>query len=67
MSDKNKTIEQKTTQLKELVAWFESEDFVLEKASDMFKQAQVLASEIEDDLKVLKNEIEIVKKSFDQS
>jgi exonuclease VII small subunit len=58
------TIQQKTEQLDELVAWFESDDFELEKASAKLKEAQKLALDIEHDLEVVENEITIVKKSF---
>lgn len=61
----NKSIEQKTTELTELVAWFDSDDFVLEQALDKFKEAEKLAQDIEKDLTTLRNDIEVVKKSFD--
>jgi exodeoxyribonuclease VII small subunit len=61
----NKSIQQKTTELTELVAWFDSDDFVLEQALDKFKEAEKLAQEIEEDLTTLRNDIEVVKKSFD--
>jgi exodeoxyribonuclease VII small subunit len=65
MKKSNLTIQEKTAQLSELVAWFDSEDFKLEAALDHFKQAETLAAEIEQDLTALKNEVEIVKQSFD--
>ena len=61
---KNKTIQDKTTELNELVAWFDSEEFALEQALDVFKRAEKLAEEIEADLAALKNDITLVKKSF---
>lgn len=61
----NKSIQQKTTELTELVAWFDSDDFVLEQALDKFKEAEKLAQDIEKDLTTLRNDIEVVKKSFD--
>lgn len=61
----NKSIQEKTTALTELVAWFDSEDFVLEQALDKFKEAEKLAQDIEKDLTTLRNDIEVVKKSFD--
>jgi exodeoxyribonuclease VII small subunit len=61
----SKTIQQKTTELTELVAWFDSEEFTLEQALDKFKEAEALAQAIEQDLTTLRNEIEVVKKSFD--
>ncbi len=66
MSDKNKTIAQKTAELDAIIAWFDSGEFDLELALDKFKQAEKLTLEIEEDLKALKNEINIVKKRFDQ-
>lgn len=65
MTKNNVTIQEKMTKLRELIAWFDSEDFVLEEATDRFKRAEELAREIENDLDVLKNEIQVVKKSFD--
>ena len=60
----NPTIAEKTAKLNELVDWFNSDEFELEKALDMFTQAEKLAAEIEQDLLVLKNNIEIVKTKF---
>jgi len=65
MSSKNKTISEKTTDLTKLVEWFDGEDFSLEEALDKYKEAEKLATEIEQDLKSLKNDIQIVKQKFD--
>ena len=65
MSKLNKTIKEKTTELTELVAWFDSDEFSLEEALDKFKAAEVLAEEIEKDLLALKNDIQVVKQKFD--
>ncbi len=65
MSKSNKTVQEKTIELTELVAWFDGEDFSLETALDKFKEAEALAEEIEADLKALKNDIQIVKQKFD--
>ena len=65
-ANSKKTIVQKTATLDELVAWFNSDDFELEKALEKFKQAEALAAEIEHDLLSLKNDITIVKEKFDQ-
>lgn len=68
MSDvNNKTIAEKTQQLDELVAWFDSEEFELEQALDKFSQAERLAKEIEHDLLALKNAVTVVKEKFDQA
>jgi len=67
MSEKNDlSIAEKTTQLDQLITWFDSDDFELEKALDKFKVAEKLAAEIEHDLMKLKNTIEVVKTRFDE-
>lgn len=65
MSIPNKTIQQKTDELSQLVAWFDSDEFTLETALVKFKQAELLAESIEQDLAALKNDIQIVKQKFD--
>ena len=60
----SKSIQEKTAELNELVAWFDSDDFALEQALDKFKAAEKLAKDIEQDLTTLRNDIEVVKKSF---
>lgn len=67
MSEKNNdTIAKKLVKLSALVAWFESDDFVLEEAVERFKEAQKLSDDIEHDLAKLKNEIVVLKKKFDE-
>lgn len=66
MTKNNKTIQEKTTELDELVTWFNGDDFALEEALVKFKQAEQLAEEIEKDLLAIKNDIQIVKQKFDQ-
>lgn len=67
MSEKNnETVAKKLAKLSELVAWFESDDFILEEAVQRFKDAEKLADEIENDLAELKNEITVLKKKFDE-
>lgn len=67
MSKSDKTIQQKISDLQQLTSWFESDEFELERALDVFKQAEQLAAEIEDDLKKLKNEVKVVAKKFDEA
>ena len=64
-NDNKKTVQDKITELSELVAWFDSDEFALETALDKFKKAETLAIEIEQDLLSLKNDIQIVKQKFD--
>lgn len=66
MSEVSKTIQEKTDDLNQLVAWFDSEDFILEQAVERFQQAEMLASEIENDLAEMKNTITVIKQKFDQ-
>ena len=65
MSEANKTIQEKLSELSELVTWFQSPAFKLEEAVDKFKQSEKLAEEIEKDLTKLKNDIKVVNKKFD--
>lgn len=65
MSVKNKSIQEKTTELTELVAWFDGDDFTIEAALEKFKEAEKLAEEIERDLSSLRNDIQVVKAKFD--
>ncbi|AHB42440.1 hypothetical protein RAAC3_TM7C00001G0594 [Candidatus Saccharibacteria bacterium RAAC3_TM7_1] len=66
MSGKSKTVEEKMSELRKMVAWFESEDFVLEQASEKFTAAATLAKEIEKDLSELKNTVTVLKASFEE-
>lgn len=65
MSEANKTVQEKLSELSELVTWFQSPAFKLEEAVAKFKKAEKLAEEIEVDLTKLKNDIKVVKKKFD--
>jgi len=67
MSVKKRSVAEKTAQLDELVSWFDSDEFELEKALDKFKEAEKLAAEIETDLMELKNEVTVIKKRFDET
>jgi exodeoxyribonuclease VII small subunit len=59
-------IQDKLAKLNEYVAWFDSDEFALEQAVDKFAEAEKLAEEIEQDLAGFKNEINVIKKKFDQ-
>ncbi len=67
MSTKNSTMADKRAELTRLLAWFESDEFVLEEAIGMFEQAEKLASEIEAELLEYKNTITVLKQRFDQA
>ncbi len=66
MSQSSKTIQEKITELNQLVAWFDGDDFVIEQALDRYKQAEALAADIEKELLSLKNDIQVVKQKFDR-
>jgi len=65
MSEQSKTVQQKLSELSEMVGWFQGASFKLEDAVDKFQHAEKLAEEIEKDLTKLKNDIKVVKKRFD--
>lgn len=65
MSGQSKTVQEKLSELSEMVGWFQGASFKLEDAVDKFKAAEKLAEEIETDLTKLKNDIQVVKKKFD--
>jgi exodeoxyribonuclease VII small subunit len=67
MSTKKRSIAEKTAELDKLVGWFDSDNFELEQALDKFKEAEKLAAEIEEDLLALKNEVNVIKKKFDEA
>lgn len=66
-TESDKTIQEKTAELNDLVSWFDSDEFTLEMALDKFKQAEALAGEIEKDLGAFQNDIQVVKQKFDES
>jgi exonuclease VII small subunit len=65
MSDQSKTVQEKLSELSDMVGWFQGASFKLEEAVDKFKAAEKLAEDIEKDLTKLKNDIKVVKKKFD--
>lgn len=58
------TITQKIDQLNQAVEWFYSDDFSLENATEKYQAAATLATEIEKDLKDLKNKITVLDQDF---
>lgn len=64
---KSESIEEKMTKLRQMTAWFESEDFSLDEASTVFKNATELAHEIERDLNEMKNTVTLLKQSFEEA
>jgi exodeoxyribonuclease VII small subunit len=64
---KNKTIEEKMNELRELAAWFESDEFSLTHATEKFEQAAKLAEDIERSLSDMENTVTVLKKSFEET
>ncbi len=60
-TEKTKSITQKIAELDKQVEWFYSDDFSLDRALSQYKTASQLASEIEQDLSELKNQVEILE------
>jgi exodeoxyribonuclease VII small subunit len=61
MSKKDKTISENIKDFEELVAWFDSNEFSIEESIENYKKVEILAKEIEEQLKSLKNEISVIK------
>ena len=59
-----KSITTKINQLHDAVVWFYGDEFQLDQASAKYQQTIKLAQEVEQDLKELKNQIEIIDKDF---
>lgn len=60
------SVEEKMQQLSEHIAWFDSDDFVLDEAVERFRAAEKLASEIDTQLSSFKNEITVLKEKFSE-
>jgi hypothetical protein len=63
----NSTLAEKRARLGEMVAWFESDEFVVELAPEKLKEAEALAADIERELREHKNTITVLKKRFDEA
>lgn len=61
MSKKDKTISENIQDFEKLVAWFDSNEFSIEESIENYKKVEILAKEIEGQLKSLKNEISVIK------
>lgn len=60
-TEKTKSITQKIAELDKQVEWFYGDDFSLDQALSQYKSASQLASEIEQDLSELKNQVEVLE------
>lgn len=67
MSDTSKkTLQNQLSELDELLAWFEKDDFDVEAALGKYEDGMKLIGEISDRLKHVENKVEVLKKRFDQ-
>ncbi len=57
MKESNLTLEEKIAKIERETAWFEGDDFVLEKAIEKYKEIITLAAEVEKELTELENTI----------
>ena len=64
MAEKKKSLNEQIEELDAQVEWFYSDDFKLEEATEKYRAAVKLAREIEENLKNLQNEIEVLTKDF---
>ena len=57
MKESNLTLEEKIAKIERETAWFEGDDFVLEKAIEKYKEIIALVAEVEKELTELDNTI----------
>ena len=57
MKESNLTLEEKIAKIERETAWFEGDDFVLEKAIEKYKEITALVAEVEKELTELENTI----------
>lgn len=66
MSEKKSSIRQQLAKLDELLAWFDSDDFEIDAALDVFEEAKKLADAIEQNLETVKNDITVIDEKFNR-
>ena len=57
MKESNLTLEEKIAKIERETAWFEGDDFVLEKAIEKYKEIIALVAEVEKEMTELENTI----------
>lgn len=57
MKESNLTLEEKIAKIERETAWFEGDDFMLEKAIEKYKEIIALVAEVEKELTELENTI----------
>jgi exodeoxyribonuclease VII small subunit len=66
MTKAEKSLKQLLAEFDEIVAWFDNGDLDVEMAIKQFEKGSKLADQIKKQLETAKNQVEIVKKSFEQ-
>lgn len=64
MSDNKKNINQKINELDKNMEWFYSDEFNLDVAVEKFEETLKMAKDVDEDLKKMKNKIEILAEDF---
>lgn len=64
MSTNKMSVEAKIDELEQLLVWFESNEVTVDSALEKYNRAGEIASELEDELKKAKNQVEVIKKKF---
>lgn len=65
-SDITQSLEAALQQLQQKVAWFHSDAFSLDEATTRFQEVTALANDVEQRLKSLQREVEVLAKRFDE-
>lgn len=66
-NSEQETIEALLEQLEAQVAWFSSDDFVLEEATERYRTTKALADKIHERIETVRHEVEEVVKAPDTS
>lgn len=64
MSTNKKSVEAKIDELEQLLDWFESNEVTVDSALEKYERAGQITSELEDELKKAKNQVEVIKKKY---
>lgn len=64
MSTNKKSVEAKIDELEQLLDWFESNEVTVDSALEKYERAGQITSELEDELKKAKNQVEVIKEKY---
>lgn len=63
---KSESLAEKINRLSDMVAFFDTDDFDIERALEKYKEAEKLSDEIREQMSAVKNEITVLKEKFDK-